>query len=110
MNARARVLVQSELSYDNFLSWLLSRQVLSMMAMLVVVFITAMSVIYVKDQYRQLTHEMQSLQLTQSRLQVEREQLLLEEGTWLAQSRVRQIAEQRLAMQAPTNTYHMTLV
>lgn len=110
MNARARILIQSELSFDNFLAWLLSRQTLGLIALLVMVFATAMSVIYVKDQYRQLTNELQSLQLTQARLQVEREQFLLEEGTWLAQSRVRQIAEQRLAMQAPAQVYHLTLV
>lgn len=101
MNARARILIQSELSFDNFMHWLCSWQTLAAIAMMITLFATAISVIYVKDQYRQLTNELQSLQATNTRLHVQREQLLLEEGTWLAQSRVRHIAGQRLGMHSP---------
>lgn len=57
------------------------------------VLLAALSLIYVKDLNRQLYSELEGLQQTHEELKIQKDQLLLEQNTWAAQVRVREIAK-----------------
>lgn len=59
----------------------------------VLVLLTALSLIYVKDLNRQLYSELEGLQQNHEELKIQKDQLLLEENTWAAQARVQEIAQ-----------------
>ncbi|HRE31167.1 MAG TPA: cell division protein FtsL [Candidatus Berkiella sp.] len=82
----------------NRVEWIkqLSIAVISML-----VFSSAMGVIYCKHQSRQLFTKLQNLQQDIESLQVEWSQLLLEQGTWAADARVEHVARERLQMHLP---------
>lgn len=57
--------------------------------------ITALSLIYVKDLNRHLYSDLESLQQHQEELKIQNDQLLLEQNTWAAQTRVQEIAQEQ---------------
>lgn len=65
---------------------------------LVMLFFSAFSVIYLKDFNRRLFIEFQALQATHDKLYEDWEKLLLEQSTWSTQARVKKIAIERLGM------------
>lgn len=65
------------------------------------IFVSAVSVIYVKAMDRMLYSNLQSLEMQRDDLSVEWGQLLLEQSTWATQARVQGIAESRLDMAVP---------
>ncbi len=65
------------------------------------VFMSAIAVVYNKHQSRQLFTKLQTLQQEVEALQVEWGQLLLEQGTWSSDARVERIARERLQMALP---------
>lgn len=64
-------------------------------------FISAIGVVYQKHQSRQLFTKLQYLQQEIESLQVEWSQLLLEQGTWAADSRVVRHGKESLKMTLP---------
>lgn len=64
-------------------------------------FLSAMSVVYHKHLSRQLFTKLQNLQQEIDFLQVEWSQLLLEQGTWGADARVERLAREHLQMVLP---------
>lgn len=63
-----------------------------------VVVISASGLVYSKHLQRRYFVELQTLQETESQLQTEWEQLLLEESAWSNQARIEQIANSKLGM------------
>src|SRR5689334_6917984 len=75
--------------------------ILGIVLLSVMVFLSAIGVVYNKHQSRQLFAQLQRLQHEVESLQVEWGQLLLEQGTWSSDARVERIARERLQMKLP---------
>lgn len=71
--------------------------------LMVLVVLSAFSIVYLKDVNRRLLIDYQHQSQQQQRYQTTRNQLLLEESTWARQSRVQHIAENELGMVMPTS-------
>ncbi len=69
-----------------------------------ILFGTSMSVVYAKHRTRQLFAELQILQKNCDDLHIQWAQLLLEQGTWAAYSRVEKLSRESLGMQPPPPT------
>lgn len=67
----------------------------------ILLFFSALAVVYEKHHSRQLFIELQSLQRQVESLQVEWSQLLLEQGTWSSDARVERLATSHLQMGLP---------
>src|SRR5690606_31538785 len=76
-------------------------QLLMVAVLLLLVVISALSVIYSTHRSRTLFNELQQLQRQEWALDEEWERLLLEQSTWGAHERVNQIAETKLDMVLP---------
>lgn len=70
-------------------------------SLIAAVFITAFSLVYVKDVNRRLMGELQSLQNTSNQLHNQWSRLLLEESTLVSSARVAAIAQKQLDMVMP---------
>ena len=100
MNTAARF-NQSILSRDWIVSVLLTRSQITLVALILGVLLSALSVVYVTNTTRSLNANYQQTLTDRNRLHVEWGQLLLEKSTWIMQARVQQIAEDRLRMVTP---------
>lgn len=67
----------------------------------ILVFTSALAVVYCKHQSRYLHTQLQNLQQTIEALQVEWGQLLIEQGTWSQDARIEKIAKERMQMSLP---------
>lgn len=76
-------------------------EILGIVLLSTLVFMSAMAVVYYKHQSRQLFTQLQRLQHEVEALQVEWGQLLLEQGTFVSDARVERIARERLHMKLP---------
>ncbi len=76
-------------------------EIWSIVSVVALVLITALSLIYVKDLNRQLYSELESFRQNHEELKIQKDQLLLEQNTWAAQARVQEIALTRLNMTLP---------
>ncbi len=65
------------------------------------VFMSAIAVVYYKHQSRLLFTKLQTLNQEIEALQVEWGQLLLEQGTWSSDARVERLAQEKLQMTLP---------
>lgn len=63
--------------------------------------VSAVAVIKVKHDSRELQHDLQVLRVDQDQLKVEWAQLRLEESTWANHDRVRRLARTELGMSVP---------
>ncbi|MDF2939778.1 MAG: cell division protein FtsL [Gammaproteobacteria bacterium] len=72
------------------------------MAFVLVLFITALLVVYVKNRYRQAFIQYQQLQAQQQQLHTQWMNILLEESTWGNYSRIEKIATENMGMTVPT--------
>jgi cell division protein FtsL len=70
-------------------------------ALIILLIVSAFSVIYLKDLSRRLFIRYQNLQQVQQHDEVEWSKLLLEEGAWSTQSRVQNVATTQLNMIMP---------
>ena len=77
------------------------RSIFSLILLVSLVFGTGMSVVYTKHRTRQLFAELQILQKNGDDLHIQWAQLLLEQGTWAAYSRVEKLSRESLGMQPP---------
>ncbi|MBL1260886.1 MAG: cell division protein FtsL [Thiotrichaceae bacterium] len=76
-------------------------QMVFLVLLAMAVLFSALGVVYSKHHSRKLFVELQSLEGTRDRLNVEWGQLQLEQSTWAAPNRVEQVARTRLGMDAP---------
>jgi len=67
-----------------------------------VLFVMALTVVYVKNLYRQHYIALQQLYSVHDQLETEWGQLLLEESTWAAHTHVEDVAQSKLNMVVPT--------
>ena len=70
--------------------------------MLVLLFVTAFLLVYVKDLHRRFLRDYQHLQQQSIALQTEWEKLLLERSAWISQTRISHVAKEKLAMHLPS--------
>lgn len=68
---------------------------------LLLLFITAMAVVYAKHQSRELFLQLQALEKQRDKHNMQYGQLQLERGTWAAHARIESIAHEQLQMDAP---------
>jgi cell division protein FtsL len=101
MNAAARLVHQNILTRHIALTHLLSRRQMLIFLLTLAVVFSGLSTIYVTHVTRILHAVYQHNLLEQSRLSIQRGQLLLERSTWMLQARTQQIAEDKLDMVMP---------
>lgn len=101
MNAAARLVHQNVLSRHLVLTHTITKSQLAVMFMSIAVLLSALSVIYVTQCTRVMYADYQHNLAQQDQLHVQRGQLLLERSTWMMQSRVQNIAEDKMGMIVP---------
>jgi cell division protein FtsL len=69
------------------------------------VFVSAVSVVYVTYYQRKLFISLQSLQQKKDKMNIEWGKLQLEENTWSTTSRIEKVATKQLNMQVPKSEY-----
>lgn len=74
---------------------------LAIASLVLIMIVTAFSVVYVKDFSRRLFIKEQALVQVQNQKEIEWNKLLLELGAWSAQSRIQRIAREKLGMTTP---------
>jgi cell division protein FtsL len=102
MNAAAKVLQENSVFQGSLQQVLINKDLLLMILLLVAIGVSGFSVIYVKNDERQLYSQLQQLDNERNHLQVEHGQLLLEQSSWASPSRIQQVAERQLNMHYPT--------
>lgn len=101
MNTAARLVSQGALSRSWVISVLLKRSQLPLLAMVISVLLSALSVIYMTNTTRSLNATIQQTLAERERLHVQWGQLLLEKSTWIMQARIQNLAEGKLGMLIP---------
>jgi cell division protein FtsL len=101
MNAATRVSSQSIYIARKSSAQTWSLQSVAIISLLILVFVSAFAVVYVRDYQRQLITDLQGLQMEHDTMLTQRSQLLLEQAAWSTQTRVQQVAEQKLGMVFP---------
>ena len=101
MNTATRVLPHQQFASRMHARTVVAKKFSQIFLLLILVFVTAFAVVYVKDLYRRMFIDYQNLQDQQNQLYVDWGKLLLEQSTWSTQARVQKIATERLNMEAP---------
>lgn len=79
----------------------MSAKVLLIMILLIITFVSAISVVYVKHYNRKLFVELQHQERQRDDMDVEWGKLQLEQNTWAANVRIERIAREKLQMITP---------
>ncbi len=79
----------------------MSGKVLSIMILLIVTFVSAISVVYVKHYNRKLFVELQQQEKQRDDMDVEWGKLQIEQNTWATHARIERIAKKKLQMITP---------
>ena len=82
----------------------MSGKVLLIMILLIVTFVSAISVVYVKHYNRKLFVELQQLEKQRDEMEVEWGKLQLEQNTWATHTRIERIAKEKLQMITPDSS------
>jgi cell division protein FtsL len=101
MNSAARFLNQGTLSRTWVVSVILAKTQYSVWLLAIGVLMSALSVVYVTNTAREFNASLQQSLIERDQLHVQWSQLLLERSTWVTQSRVEQIASNKLDMEVP---------
>lgn len=101
MNTIVRALPQQRFATRAQSKALVWKQKFYLALLITIVLFSAFTVVYVKDVYRRLFIDYQTLQNSQNEIYVEWGKLLLEQSTWSTQARVQSVAQQHLDMEAP---------
>lgn len=101
MNAAAKLLNQRTLSRHWLLISFFTRSQLVLSGFLLMVFLSAFSIIYITNVTRDLHANLYQSRNDYGHLYAEQEQLLLEKSTLAMQARVQQVAEKALNMVMP---------
>lgn len=70
-------------------------------ALVVAAFLSALAVIDIRQENRNLFAQLQALRQQRDQINVEWGQLLLEQSTWSTHARIEQLATQKLDMESP---------
>lgn len=103
MNTAAKMMVHGNVFTGELNRIIFSKNILLAFVLILSVLVSAFCVVYVKDLERRLFGELQVLQQTRDHLQIEWGQLLLEQSTWAAPTRIQQIATRDLGMEVVTS-------
>ena len=76
-------------------------KVLFVMILLIVTFVSAISVVYVKHYNRKLFVELQQMEKQRDDMEIEWGKLQLEQNTWATHARIERIAKEKLQMITP---------
>ena len=79
----------------------MSGKVLLIMILLIITFVSAISVVYVKHYNRKLFVEVQQLEKQRDDMEIEWGKLQLEQNTWATHNRIERIAKEKLQMITP---------
>ena len=79
----------------------MSAKVLLIMIFIIITFVSAISVVYVKHYNRKLFVEIQKLEKQRDDMNVEWGKLQIEQNTWGTHSRIERIAQEKLQMMTP---------
>jgi|GEM_PF-830664 len=104
MNAIAKSIVQNLEFEGRFTSNGLFLSNFRIFFLIVVVIISALALIYVKDLNRRLFIDYQNLQQVNSEMNIYYGRLLLEQGVWSAQERIQVVAANSLNMVIPSSS------
>lgn len=105
MNTAAKALAQNNLtSLVGIKALVFSKTMLYSTGMVTALLLSALGIIYVKEQQRGLLSDVSRLQQVQNKLQVRQGQLLLEENTLMAQHRLETVSQGTLGMTLPKTT------
>ncbi|QTS83749.1 cell division protein FtsL [Coxiella endosymbiont of Amblyomma nuttalli] len=100
MNAVTRVIVKQNIETRNRIFYVTRCRIL-IISLVVDLLCSAFGVIYFKDLNRRLFIRYETLQHEKMEELIEWGRLLLEQSTWSTQSRIQQIAQQKLGMEVP---------
>ncbi len=103
MNAAARLLNQGALSRGWVASVFLTRAQFTLLALILGVLLSALSIVYVTNTSRSFNASLQQILAERDHLHIQWDQLLLEKSTWTVQARIQDVAESRLDMVIPDN-------
>lgn len=84
-------------------------KIILLMFLLIIVSISAISVVYAKHYNRTLFVEVQQLEKERDKMEVRWGQLQLEQNTWATHARIDKIAREKLQMHSP-DTYDILYV
>ncbi len=79
----------------------MSGKVLFIMILLIITFVSAISVVYMKHYNRKLFVELQKLEKQRDDMDVEWGKLQIEQNTWATHARIERIAKEKLQMITP---------
>lgn len=103
MNTATRTIHQSDLTDTTIFTDLLSRRNLSVIVLALSVFLSCISVVYVKDINRRLSVQSQMIAQQSAVGQTDWGKLLLEQSAWSMQARIERIASTDFDMQLPSS-------
>lgn len=101
MNAAARAIAQGSFVTTAVRPFVWSAQSVGLILLIIAALASAVSVVYVKSLDRELFSDLQTLQQEHDDMRVAAGQLMLEQNTLAAPSRVQAIAQQQLGMVVP---------
>ena len=104
MNAIAKAIVQNLELEGRFTSVGVFLSNLRIFVLIVMVIVSALALIYVKDLNRRLFIDSQNLQQVNSEMNIYYGRLLLEQGVWSAQERIQVVATNSLNMVIPSSS------
>lgn len=102
MNAATKMMIQESLFPETVREIRFTREHITVIGLALLVFVSAFAVVYTKAQERAYFSELQMMQRTYDKKQVEYGQLLLEQSSWSTPGRVQRIAQKKLGMQVPS--------
>lgn len=109
MNAAARVISQGSVFHGRLGEMKLSREFITMLVLMGAIFLSALSVILVTNDYRMEFSQLQQLEQQKHQLELQWGQLLLEQASLATPSRVEKIASESLGMHLPADNKIMIL-
>jgi len=102
MNAIARAISLEVIkSYKKGHTLNITKRGVLLSLLIIILFVSAFSIVYMKDLNRRLFMQYQTLQQEKSQAVIEWGRLLLEQSTWSTQSRIQEIAQRQLGMVMP---------
>jgi len=105
MNAAAKALAQTHWSNATPMSTVFTKRGILVFACVILVLLSALSVVYVKAVNRRLFSDLQVQQQHRDHLQVDWGRLLLEQSTWATQSRIQRKAQSEFDMVMPGQSH-----
>ena len=109
MNVNVKTLRRITILPRMFIQPLAARSYFSTVVLAVILLLTSFGIICVQNVNRQLTNNLQTLQMTNINLHNQWSQLLLEQSAWTAATRIEQIARHNLKMITPKTQNILTV-